>query len=161
MQALKHLAPGGRLVINAIRKEEVDKQELLGLDFPSQLWLEKEIKTVANVTRQDVREFLATGRRGRHQARGPGVRSSGRQSGLARSQARQDPRRQGAARDLESGGRMAYSEELAIRMRAGLRRARGLQEKKMFGGIGFLVNGNMACGVHGQNLIVRLGTRRL
>ena len=53
---------------------------------------------------------------------------------------------------------MAYSEELAIRMRAELGRARGLQEKKMFGGIGFLVNGNMACGVHGQNLIVRLGT---
>ena len=53
---------------------------------------------------------------------------------------------------------MAYSEKLAIRMRAELGRARGLQEKKMFGGIGFLVNGNMACGVHGQNLIVRLGT---
>jgi len=57
-QALKHLAPGGRLVINAIRKEDIDKQELQSLDFPSQLWLEKEIKTVANVTRRDVREFL-------------------------------------------------------------------------------------------------------
>ena len=53
---------------------------------------------------------------------------------------------------------MAYSEELAVRMRAGLRGIRGLQEKKLFGGIGFLVNGNMACGVHGQNMIVRLGT---
>jgi TfoX/Sxy family transcriptional regulator of competence genes len=53
---------------------------------------------------------------------------------------------------------MAYSEELAIRLRAALRQTRGLEEKKMFGGIGFLVNGNMACGVHGQNLIVRLGS---
>ena len=53
---------------------------------------------------------------------------------------------------------MAYSEGLAIRMRAELGRARGLQEKKLFGGIGFLVNGNMACGVHGQNMLVRLGT---
>jgi len=53
---------------------------------------------------------------------------------------------------------MTYSVELAIRMRAGLQGVRGLQEKKLFGGIGFLVNGNMACGVHGQNMIVRLGT---
>ena len=57
-QALKHLAPGGRLVINAIRKEEVDKEVLLKLDYSSQLWMEKEIKTVANVTRRDVKEFL-------------------------------------------------------------------------------------------------------
>lgn len=59
MEALKCLKPGGRLVINAIRKEEVDKQALLQLDYASQLWMEKEIKSVANVTRQDVREFLA------------------------------------------------------------------------------------------------------
>jgi propanol-preferring alcohol dehydrogenase len=45
-------------VINAIRKEEVDKKVLLQLDYASQLWMEKEIKSVANVTRQDVREFL-------------------------------------------------------------------------------------------------------
>jgi len=57
-EALKDLSPGGRLVINAIRKEEVDKEVLLNLDYPSQLWMEKEIKSVANVTRQDVREFL-------------------------------------------------------------------------------------------------------
>jgi len=57
-QGLKHLVPGGRLVINAIRKEESDKEELLRLDFSSQLWLEKEVKTVANVTRRDVKEFL-------------------------------------------------------------------------------------------------------
>ncbi|MFN2119117.1 MAG: zinc-dependent alcohol dehydrogenase family protein [Anaerolineales bacterium] len=58
MEALKHLRPGGRMVINAIRKEELDKEELLKLDFSSQLWLEKEIKSVANVARQDIQEFL-------------------------------------------------------------------------------------------------------
>jgi propanol-preferring alcohol dehydrogenase len=57
-EALKVLSPGGRLVINAIRKEEADKEVLLKLDYPSQLWMEKEIKSVANVTRADVREFL-------------------------------------------------------------------------------------------------------
>ena len=58
-EALKSLSPGGRLVINGIRKEEVDKDVLLKLDYASQLWMEKEIKSVANVTRQDVREFLS------------------------------------------------------------------------------------------------------
>ena len=58
VEALKNLVPGGRLVINAIRKEEIDKNYLLQLDYPRHLWLEKEIKSVANVTRQDVREFL-------------------------------------------------------------------------------------------------------
>jgi propanol-preferring alcohol dehydrogenase len=58
LEALKHLKPGGRLVINGIRKEQSDKQALLDLDYPSQLWMEKEIKSVANVTRQDVRELL-------------------------------------------------------------------------------------------------------
>ena len=57
-EALKVLSPGGRLVINAIRKEESDKGVLSRLDYPSQLWMEKEIKSVANVTRADVREFL-------------------------------------------------------------------------------------------------------
>jgi len=57
-EGLKRLKPGGRLVINAIRKEEVDKDVLLRLDYPSQLWMEKEVKSVANVTRADVREFL-------------------------------------------------------------------------------------------------------
>ena len=58
VQALKNLEPGGRLVINAIRKEEADKETLLGLDYETHLWMEKEIKSVANVTRSDVREFL-------------------------------------------------------------------------------------------------------
>ena len=58
MEALKRLKPGGRLVINAIRKQDTDQQVLSTLDYPSQLWMEKEIKSVANVTRADVREFL-------------------------------------------------------------------------------------------------------
>ncbi len=56
--ALDDLKPGGRLVINAIRKEERDKEELLHLDYARHLWLEKEVKSVANVTRRDVKEFL-------------------------------------------------------------------------------------------------------
>ena len=58
VEALKNLEPGGRLVINAIRKEKVDKDYLLRLDYPSHLWLEKEVKSVANVSRRDVSEFL-------------------------------------------------------------------------------------------------------
>jgi propanol-preferring alcohol dehydrogenase len=58
-EALKRLGAGGRLVVNAIRKEDTDKDVFLKLDYPSQLWMEKEIKSVANVTRQDVREFLS------------------------------------------------------------------------------------------------------
>jgi propanol-preferring alcohol dehydrogenase len=57
-EALKFLSPGGRLVVNAIRKEDADKEVLLKLDYPAQLWMEKEIKSVANVTRADVHEFL-------------------------------------------------------------------------------------------------------
>ncbi len=56
--ALKNLAPGGRLVINAIRKEASDRACLAELDYAEHLWREKEIKSVANVTRRDVREFL-------------------------------------------------------------------------------------------------------
>ena len=58
VEALKNLESGGRLVINAIRKESVDKEYLLNLDYPSHLWLEKEIKSVANVARRDISEFL-------------------------------------------------------------------------------------------------------
>ncbi len=58
VEGLKNLKPGGRLVINAIRKEQLDKEYLLRLDYPSHLWLEKEIKSVANVTRRDIGEFL-------------------------------------------------------------------------------------------------------
>jgi propanol-preferring alcohol dehydrogenase len=59
VEALNNLAPSGILVINAIRKEDADKSQLLRIDYSSHLWLEKEIKSVANVSRRDVREFLA------------------------------------------------------------------------------------------------------
>lgn len=58
VEALANLESGGRLVINAIRKED-DKHSLLKLDYPAHLWLEKEIKSVANITRSDVKEFLS------------------------------------------------------------------------------------------------------
>jgi len=58
VDALGNLCAGGRLVVNAIRKEDVDKKSLLDLDYPRHLWLEKEIKSVANVERRDVTDFL-------------------------------------------------------------------------------------------------------
>ncbi len=58
VEGLRNLKSGGRLVINAIRKEEIDKEYLLKLDYPTHLWMEKEIKSVANVARRDVSEFL-------------------------------------------------------------------------------------------------------
>ena len=58
LTSLDALAPAGRLVINAIRKEENDRSVLLDLDYPHHLWLEKEIKSVANVCRADVSSFL-------------------------------------------------------------------------------------------------------
>jgi propanol-preferring alcohol dehydrogenase len=57
--ALANLAPGGRLVINAIRKEAGDRDCLAELDYPRHLWMEREIKSVANVARSDVAGFLA------------------------------------------------------------------------------------------------------
>lgn len=58
VQSLKNLKPGGRLVINAIRKEAKDLKALQSLDYEHHLWMEKEIKSVANITRQDVKDFL-------------------------------------------------------------------------------------------------------
>lgn len=58
VEALKNLKPGGRLVINAIRKEDHDKKLLQNLDYGRHLWEEREIKSVANVTRVDVQKFL-------------------------------------------------------------------------------------------------------
>ena len=52
---------------------------------------------------------------------------------------------------------MAYDEGLAQRIREELSTEQGLDEKKMFGGIGFLIDGNMACGIHKDGLIVRVG----
>ena len=60
VEALASLAHGGRLVINAIRKEDADKEELLKLNYHEQLWMEREVKSVANVTRFDIGEFLET-----------------------------------------------------------------------------------------------------
>jgi TfoX/Sxy family transcriptional regulator of competence genes len=51
---------------------------------------------------------------------------------------------------------MAYSELQAGRVRKELARQRGVTEKEMFGGIAFLLSGNMAVGVHGEDLIVRV-----
>lgn len=53
-----------------------------------------------------------------------------------------------------------YSKELAKRVRDLLEMTEGYVEKKMFGGICCLVNGNMACGVTGESLIVRVGKER-
>lgn len=58
VEALANLQPGGRLVINAIRKEG-DRNSLLRLDYAQHLWQEKELKSVANITRNDVKDFLA------------------------------------------------------------------------------------------------------
>ena len=58
VEALPKLMPGGRLVINAIRKNDADRAELLRVNYATDLWMEREIKSVANVTRRDVREVL-------------------------------------------------------------------------------------------------------
>jgi propanol-preferring alcohol dehydrogenase len=58
VEALANLSPGGRLVINAIRKEDGDKDYLLQLKYHEHLWMEKEIKSVANVTHDDIAKFL-------------------------------------------------------------------------------------------------------
>jgi propanol-preferring alcohol dehydrogenase len=58
VEALANLRPGGRLVINAIRKEAADQDALLQLRYHEHLWMEKEIKSVANVTHHDIAGFL-------------------------------------------------------------------------------------------------------
>ena len=58
VEALTNLKAGGRLVINAIRKQNNDKEYLINLDYGTHMWLEKEIKSVANVTRKDIENFL-------------------------------------------------------------------------------------------------------
>jgi TfoX/Sxy family transcriptional regulator of competence genes len=52
---------------------------------------------------------------------------------------------------------MAYSEELLQRIRRVLAHRKDVVEKKMFGSVAFMVRGNMACGPHGESLIVRIG----
>jgi hypothetical protein len=51
---------------------------------------------------------------------------------------------------------MTFDERLATRIRSRLGKRAGLTEKKMFGGLAFLIRGNMCCGVHGDEMIVRL-----
>jgi TfoX/Sxy family transcriptional regulator of competence genes len=52
---------------------------------------------------------------------------------------------------------MAFSEALADRVRDALGKRKGITERKMFGGLAFLLNGNMCCGVMGDQLMLRLG----
>ena len=58
LAALECLRPGGRLVINAIRKEVGDRELLANIRYEDHLWMEKEIKSVANVTHRDIEAFL-------------------------------------------------------------------------------------------------------
>ncbi|MGI9222812.1 MAG: zinc-binding dehydrogenase, partial [Woeseiaceae bacterium] len=58
LAALKCLRPGGRLVINAIRKEDKDKSLMAEIDYATHLWQEKQLQTVANVTSNDIAAFL-------------------------------------------------------------------------------------------------------
>lgn len=58
LAALLCLQPGGRLVINAIRKEDRDSELLAGIRYEDHLWQEKELKTVANITHRDIAGFL-------------------------------------------------------------------------------------------------------
>jgi hypothetical protein len=55
---------------------------------------------------------------------------------------------------------MAYDEKLASRVRALLEGKRGIAEKRMFGGIAFLLRGKMCCGVLKDDLVVRVGSER-
>jgi TfoX/Sxy family transcriptional regulator of competence genes len=55
---------------------------------------------------------------------------------------------------------VAYDEELADRVRRALAPREGLSEKKMFGGIAFMLHGNMSCGVEKDQLMVRVGPER-
>jgi len=58
LAALKCLRPGGRLVINAIRKEDTDKSIMADIDYAKHLWREKQLITVANVTSDDIKACL-------------------------------------------------------------------------------------------------------
>ena len=51
---------------------------------------------------------------------------------------------------------MAFDERLAARIRSQLGKKKGLTEKKLFGGIGFLLNGNLACAVRKDEMLVRV-----
>jgi propanol-preferring alcohol dehydrogenase len=65
LAALKCLRPGGTLVINAIRKEDSDRQEMATIDYTEHLWREKKLQSVANITSHDIRAFLDIAARAR------------------------------------------------------------------------------------------------
>jgi TfoX/Sxy family transcriptional regulator of competence genes len=54
---------------------------------------------------------------------------------------------------------MAFDEHLAERIREGLREMPAVRERRMFGGLAFLIGGHMACGIIGDELVLRLGER--
>ncbi len=56
---------------------------------------------------------------------------------------------------------MAYDESLADRIRSQFAGRSDIREQKMFGGLCFMLNGNMACGVLGGELVVRVGKENL
>ena len=58
IEIMKNIKSGGRLVINNIRKEDSDKDYILNIDYARDLWMEKEIKSVANVAFADIKEVL-------------------------------------------------------------------------------------------------------
>jgi len=58
LEGLLNIVPSGRVVINAISKEDIDKEILMNIDYKNHLWMEKELKSVANVTPKDVQEFI-------------------------------------------------------------------------------------------------------
>ncbi len=58
MAALECIEPGGRLVINAIRKSDTDRELLAGIRYEDHLWMEKEIKSVANLCFSDIEELI-------------------------------------------------------------------------------------------------------
>lgn len=80
LAALAALKPGGRLVVNAISKEDADKSALLGLDYPRHLWMERQLISVANVSRADVRACLELAARA-------GIRTKVREYPLAEANA--------------------------------------------------------------------------
>lgn len=55
---------------------------------------------------------------------------------------------------------MAYSVSLTARIRDVMAKTRGVEEKKMFGGVGFLLNGNLLLGVWKDSLVARLGSEQ-
>ncbi len=58
LKALENLNGGGKIVINLIRMQEENKETLLNLSYQNHLWMEKQIKTVANVTISDAQQFI-------------------------------------------------------------------------------------------------------